>query len=500
MHEAAVVPSTKPAIASLSPTSAVLRAVRSVRAHWIAYILCSVLLLVPCFWHRHIEACDLGSHLYTAWLTQAVSQGLIPGLHLQRQFTNIFFDVLLSSLFPYVGATGAERIAVSFCVLVFFWGSFAFASAAARMPAWKVAPLLAMITYGAIFHWGFFNCYLSVGFSFFGLALITTGAGGDFVLLPLLVAVAAVAHPMGAACLVVLGMYVAALRRLSAGWRFVASGAMLGVAFAARGLLVRHAELLPREIHRYWLLGADQLIVFGRPFFWIAVAAGALCLGALMLALIRIPRLRLAPWLQFYVVIALVVCFAPGGLYNHKTFGMMGYLPDRGSLYSAVALALLIGCCRPRLWFTAGCTVLALVFFGFVYRDTGILERRGEKVAQLVRGYEGRRVIGMIQPVPGWRIDRDHSLDRACIGHCYAYDNYEPNSGQFRLRADADNRVVESDADALDAMEDGSYVVQQRDLPLYQVYQCDDGIYDLCATELHAGEKNGDQPDNVGGP
>jgi len=28
-----------------------------------------------------------------------------------------------------------------------------------------------------------------------------------------------------------------------------------------------------------------------------------------------------------------------------------------------------------------------------------------------------------------------HSVDRACIGHCFSYSNYEPSSGQFRVRA-----------------------------------------------------------------
>src|ERR1019366_1605704 len=145
----------------------------------------SAALLIPCFWHRHIQACDLGSHLYTAWLTQSVSRGLLPGLHLGRQYTNVLVDLLLSKLFPYFGAIGTERLVVGLCVLIFFWGAFAFASAAARRAAWNAAPLLAMVAYGAIFHWGFFNFYLSAGLSFFALAIVVSVTGKDLLLFPL---------------------------------------------------------------------------------------------------------------------------------------------------------------------------------------------------------------------------------------------------------------------------------------------------------------------------
>jgi len=33
---------------------------------WLLTGIC-VLILVPCFGHKHIEACDLGSHVYNAW-------------------------------------------------------------------------------------------------------------------------------------------------------------------------------------------------------------------------------------------------------------------------------------------------------------------------------------------------------------------------------------------------------------------------------------------------
>ena len=39
-------------------------------------------------------------------------------------------------------------------------------------------------------------------------------------------------------------------------------------------------------------------------------------------------------------------------------------------------------------------------------------------------------------------------------------------------------------------MEDGDYSVQPQDLPVYQVYQCDDTDTVLCVVPLEAGEDN----------
>src|SRR5580704_3843492 len=92
----------------------------------------SAAVLVPVFWHRRIEAGDLGSHLYNAWLAQLIRQGQAPGLWLARQWNNVLFDLLLSGLGSAFSLHMAEKIAVSFAVLIFFWGAFALIGAVAR--------------------------------------------------------------------------------------------------------------------------------------------------------------------------------------------------------------------------------------------------------------------------------------------------------------------------------------------------------------------------------
>jgi hypothetical protein len=128
----------------------------------------SVLLLFPCFWQARIEAGDLRSHLYNAWLTQLVMQGQAPGLWVTHQWTNVLFHFLLSGFGHVFGLYAAERIAVSLAVLIFFWGAFAFVFAATRRPPWLLVPLIAAMSYGWTFQEGVFNYYISVGLALRG--------------------------------------------------------------------------------------------------------------------------------------------------------------------------------------------------------------------------------------------------------------------------------------------------------------------------------------------
>src|SRR5882672_11182295 len=133
--------------------------------------LLSVAALIPCFWQRRIQAGDLASHIYNSWLAQQIGIGKAPGLVLAPMTTNVLFDLILGWLFRIAGSEPTQRIAVSLAVLIFFWGAFAFISAASGRRPWFIAPCLLMLAYGWVFHIGFFNFYLAVGLSFWALAL-----------------------------------------------------------------------------------------------------------------------------------------------------------------------------------------------------------------------------------------------------------------------------------------------------------------------------------------
>src|SRR6266704_3528938 len=135
------------------------------------------LLLLPCVWHRRIEAGDLASHVYNAWLAQLIEKGQAPGLYLSNQWNNVLFDVVLLRTAKLVGFPAAQRIIVSVCVLIFFWGVFAFVRTITERPPWFLTPCIAMLAYGYSLNMGFINYYLSLGLACFGLAILRRGSG-----------------------------------------------------------------------------------------------------------------------------------------------------------------------------------------------------------------------------------------------------------------------------------------------------------------------------------
>src|SRR5258708_12014258 len=85
-----------------------------------------------------------------------------------------------------------------------------------------------------------------------------------------------------------------------------------------------------------------------------------------------------------------------------------------------------------------------------------------------------------------------HAVERACIGHCFSYANYEPASGEFRVRVRKGSPVVTSSTDDAEDMASGEYEVDETDLPLKQIYQCDAfDLTKLCIRGLEPRETNG---------
>ena len=164
---------------STPSTSALVAALAFFRQYWTSVVAISAAVTIPCFWHRHIEAGDLASHTYNAWLAQLIERGQAPGLWLNRQSNNILFDLVLTRLGNIVGLRAAEKIAVSAAVLVFFWGAFALVCAMARRIPWFLLPCLAIFAYGWTFEEGLMNYYISIGLAFFGLGLLLRGRGSE---------------------------------------------------------------------------------------------------------------------------------------------------------------------------------------------------------------------------------------------------------------------------------------------------------------------------------
>src|SRR6516162_10559581 len=98
---------------------------------WKIYVPLSILVLLPVYWQPRVQAGDLSSHIYNAWLAQLIEAGRLEGLEIVRQSTNILFDLMLGGLLKVLGAELAQRISVSVAVLVFVWGAFRFVSVVA---------------------------------------------------------------------------------------------------------------------------------------------------------------------------------------------------------------------------------------------------------------------------------------------------------------------------------------------------------------------------------
>jgi hypothetical protein len=504
-------PLTNRAPSSFIPATSLADVARFVRAHAARFAAVSAALLVPCFWHDHLEAGDLGSHLYNAWLAQLIRRGQAPGLWLARQWDNVLFDWLLSGFGSLFGLHAAERIAVALAVLIFFWGAFALACAAAQKAPWFIAPVLAAIAYGWTFEMGFFNYYLSIGFAFFGIALFWRGRGweqwGAFLLAPLAYA----AHPLGALWFVAAAAYIGIAevisRRRNAPLRRTAIlratlFAAAGCALAALHFCLAHQYIMDPPDDPYWMFnGSDQLVLFG-PRYKIAAAAVALFVVVSLAMDFRRARrgerergassmwAKIGLPVELYALAAIGVVALPDGIHLPRYPAAVALLTQRLTSVSAVLICCVLDAAKPRRWHVIGAWAVALIFFGMLFHDTARISRMETKVEELVRQLPaGSRVMATIVTFPDSRVVIQHIVDRACIGHCFSYGNYEPASEQFRVRANLGNRLVMTNDRDTAAMEEGWYEVRGEDLPACEIYQCGLGLTDLCVRGLEAGEE-----------
>jgi hypothetical protein len=125
-----------------------------------------------------------------------------------------------------------------------------------------------------------------------------------------------------------------------------------------------------------------------------------------------------------------------------------------------------------------------------------MLNRMEAEAGQLIQSTvpPGGRVLATIWAAPDSRLPyMVHLVDRSCVGRCFSFENYEPPSRQFRVRVGESGSPLNiDDSDVSQQMEAGEYVVQADDLPMWQIYQCNDqDLTRLCIRQLAAGEANG---------
>jgi hypothetical protein len=478
----------------------------------------SAAALIPCYWHAKIEAGDLPSHVYNAWLGQLIERGQAPGLYFAKQWNNVLFDAMLLKLANLIGLPWAEKIAVSVCVLIFFWGAFAFIAASARRAPWSLAPGIAMVAYGWTFQMGFMNYYLSLGLAFAAVAIFWRGRGTDRVAGIVLAVLAFVAHPLGAMWIAGIVAYVKAAEALRGVWRWLLPVATLLAIAAARIFVTHHFQTAHTEIARFhFFTGADQIVLYSTRYVWLAGVMAALCLVTVVFGLLFDREASSSRWairvpMELWGVSVFAAAILPNEVYLARYSALISFLAPRLTSTTAVIVLCIVGCLEPRLRHLLGLSICAFFFFVWMYQDTGVLNRMEARAFHLVSELpQGQRVTESIWfPLPATEADRTvpfgasgeyftgisfagHIVDRACIYHCFSYSDYEPASRQFRIRVSSNNAMVTNSPDDSSLMQSGRYPVQPWDVPMAQVCQCEGADRaKLCLRELKAGQMNGE--------
>ena len=473
----------------------------SLSKHTLLGVLISFCLIVPCFWHTHIQAGDLGSHTYNAWLAQLIERGEAPGLYLAVQWQNVLFDFLLFYAVKLVGFTLGEKIAVSICVLVFFWGVFSFFRSATHKAPWLLSPLIAMICYCYVFHMGFMNFYLSIGLASFGLSMLWRGTSRGILGALLLSPFVLLAHPLG-----ILWLAGVALYRFA--WLRTAGLARLSLPMAVAGglwMVRRYLKLHPvyqadwADPPFYQWNGFDQFRIFGNAYDYLSWGVVLLGVAFIVVELWQHERdagfwreRRFLVELYFLSICAAVLL--PEDLRPEPGGSWIGGLATRLTLICTIFAVCLLASLQPKMFHLLGFAVCAAVFFFLIHRDTGFLDRL-EKNAEAITSQlpYGTRVASTVFSPPDFRTAYEHLVDRACIQHCFLYSNYEPSTLKFRVRVGKEgSRIVASVVDEAEDLQFGNYDVEDGDLPLKQIYQCDPlDLTKLCIRDLQSGEKNG---------
>lgn len=459
--------------ASAAPpaTAARARLAAFVRGPWV-YVLLSVAVLAPCYWQPRVQAGDLSSHIYNAWLAQLIESGRAQGLVIVSQTTNILFDLMLSALFQAFGPEIAQRIAVSVAVLVFVWGAFAFVSAASHRRPWHLFPCVAMLAYGWVFHMGFFNFYLSMGLCFWVLALLWSPTPRCIAAAIGLGAVAYVAHALPVVWTMGLLAFLWVARRVSARARAMLTAGCL-VALVLIHLVISHNLATHWSVRQLAVsTGLDQVGVFDGKYY--LVLAGLLLVWSLLfLELVhRTGGRRLVTSLPFHIclVSAMAVFILPDAVFIPGFQHALAYIAERMSLGVGVCVCALLARARPVRAVRAAIVLVAAFYFGFLYRDERALnafeDRMQDTVARLAPGL---RVVSGIDD-PQLRVNAlTHMIDRECLGRCFSYANYEPSTAQFRIRVAGRSPLVAENYLKSYELQQGTYVPKERDLPLYKL-------------------------------
>ncbi len=450
------------------------------------YIGVSAVVLLPCWWTAHIQSADFSSHVYNSWLAILAKSGRANGIYVGLRFTNVLFDWICEAFARIVGFGPAEHLVASALALLFFWSCFAFIASASERTPWHLVPFVAVLTYSRVFYLGFMNFYLATGLALAALACVWRVRNRQrFMLAAGLLLLSAVAQPLPPIWAVCIAGYRWAQSRVgTARRRALFSGSIIGliaVSFLLRANL--SSQFGPAKYHLS--TGLEQFVpVLSRTFVISSVVIGcALFVYILRAVLTSQVVLNLVPVYLLFVCAGVLL---PDSALPPNTSSFFTLIPLRIGLFSGVLLFAAMGRMRPtRSQLLLAIAAAGLYFATLLAYDTKLenWEERIEAVVSTVP--QGSRVVSVITDAP---FAVRHLIDRACIGRCYSFANYEPTTGQFRVHVLPGSRSnVDTFFGSLQ-LQAGRFTVRASDDPLLEIARCADGDDSLCLRVLHAGD------------
>jgi hypothetical protein len=454
----------------------------------------AIALLIPCVWQPHIEAGDLASHLYNAWLAGQIQRGPIAGLTVAHPLTNVLSDGIMAALMGPLGPAWTARLVCGAAVETFFWGAFYFIAAANGRKPWILAPSLGMLAYGMIFHFGFLNFYISTGCSLWILALLWNPSRRAILQSIPLALLALLAHPLPLAWAVCSLAYVQVARRL----RTVGAQVLLLLVGPAALILIQTVLLtmfpsqwsLSQAVRMEGVLGATgalQFCLYGSKYLLIAAA---MLVVWFFLFLERVDRGRLIsdPLVHLWLLNIAALVLIPSAIkFPQYQFALL-FISERISLFIAILFCTVIGGSSYGRAMTRLSSLVAIVFFTFVFIDARAINGVDAEITSLVSGLSpGRRVVASLQDSSGLN-GLVHVLDWACIGRCFDYGNYEPGTGQFRIRVLQQNQIVAPTIAIAQEIETGHHIVAPDEAPLYSICPGPDSEHRLRLQKMKAGD------------
>jgi hypothetical protein len=288
--------------------------------------------------------------------------------------------------------------------------------------------------------------------------------------------------------------------------------AILAYVYLARNLPEKFRLLLPAVciaalvlartvILHYWFAiwdwrqglhatGADQAYMFGSHYRLTTLALAAVW----AMAILHLSHdrgwsglLRSIPF-QVYTISVLGCFLLPYTILFPWYKAAFGGVAERVAWLSTIFICALSTEVKYPARYGVAFGAIALMFFAFLFSDVRAINGLEQKLDALVSSLPpNQRVIGEVRYPPNSGFDESMLIDRACIGRCFSFANYEAATEQFRVHAIPGNSIVAWRAESTPARNRAAsraeqFFSSQPSGTLYYLHPC--GNANICMQSL----------------